>query len=94
MYPAQPSRSQGNRLKPINQLPQKTGTLRGLASGLTKKASSHTVDFRVPAKYDFANREIAAPISARLIIESTQRPFVRPLAKPRRVFFVAIGLLV
>jgi hypothetical protein len=73
-----------------------------IATKNTKKASSHTVDFRalisaanrVPAKYDFANRETATPIGALFITESTQRPFVRPLAKPRRVFFVAIGLLV
>jgi hypothetical protein len=49
---------------------------------------------RFPAKYDFADRETAALTGALFITESTQRPFVRPLAKPRGVFFVAIGLLI
>jgi hypothetical protein len=48
-----------------------------------KKASSHmdvsraliSAANRVPGKYDFAERETAAPIGACLMIESTQRPF-------------------
>jgi hypothetical protein len=49
----------------------------------TKRASSHTGAFRAlisaadrfPAKYVFASKETAAPMGARLITESTQRPF-------------------
>jgi hypothetical protein len=48
-----------------------------------KKASSHTdvsralisAADRVPAKYDFAGKETAAPIGALLMTESTQRSF-------------------
>jgi hypothetical protein len=84
---------------PMRRLAQ---TNKPIATKNTKKATSHTgvsralisAANRVPVKYDFANRETAAPMGARLMIESTQRPFVRPLAKPRRVFFVAIGLSV
>ncbi|MDR1010472.1 MAG: hypothetical protein LBM04_05010 [Opitutaceae bacterium] len=65
---------------PVKQLAQ---TNKPIATKNTKKATSHTGVFRAlisavnrfPAKYDFANREIAAPIGARLMIESTQRPF-------------------
>jgi hypothetical protein len=54
-----------------------------MATKNTKKVSSHTVVSRAlisaanrfPAKYNFAGREIAAPIGALLMTESTQRPF-------------------
>jgi hypothetical protein len=90
--PARHSRNQKNRRKKPNHYGHKKH----------KKASSHTVVSRALisaanrflAKYDFADKKIAAPMGALLMTESTQRPFVRPLAKPRRVFFVAIGLLV
>jgi hypothetical protein len=54
-----------------------------MATKNTRKASSHTVVFRVlisavnwfPTKYDFAGKQIAAPVGALLMTESTQRPF-------------------
>jgi hypothetical protein len=54
-----------------------------IAAILTKKASSHMVVSRALisaanrflAKYDFADKKIAAPIGALLMTESTQRPF-------------------
>ncbi|MDR1009603.1 MAG: hypothetical protein LBM04_00450 [Opitutaceae bacterium] len=65
---------------PMTQLAQ---TNKPIATKNTKKATSHTgvslalisAANRFPAKYDFANRETAAPIGARLMFESTQRPF-------------------
>jgi hypothetical protein len=58
-------------------------TNKPIATKNTKKASSHTdvslalisAANRFPAKYDFAGREIAAPMGALLMTESTQRPF-------------------
>jgi hypothetical protein len=54
-----------------------------MATKNTKKASSHTVVSRALisaanrflAKYDFADKKIAAPIGALLMTESTQHPF-------------------
>jgi hypothetical protein len=54
-----------------------------IATKNTKKASSHTVvsralisaSNRIPAKYDFAGRETAAPMGARETSANTQRPF-------------------
>jgi hypothetical protein len=54
-----------------------------IATKNTKKVSSHTVVSRAlisatnrfPGKYDFADRETAAPMGALLMTESIQRPF-------------------
>jgi hypothetical protein len=84
---------------PMTRLVQ---TNKPIATKNTKKASSHMNVSRAlisaanpySAKVNFPGKRTAAPIGALFITESTQRPFVRPLAKPRRVFFVAIGLFV
>jgi hypothetical protein len=65
-----------------------------MATKNAKKISPHTNVFRALisaanahfAKANFSGKQIAAPMGALLMTEGTQRPFVRPLAKPRRVF--------
>jgi hypothetical protein len=64
-------------------MPRPAQTNKPIATKHTQNATSHTdVSLALisaanpfPAKHDFADKETAAPIGARLMTKSTQRPF-------------------